>query len=82
MNDVSIVIPCLDDGKGLETLLPQVRRVMCHFKIPAAVVVIDGGSKDDTIEVATRHGAAVWKQRGEIIIKARKAGQLSTGSLN
>ena len=47
-----LVLPCRDEGPALEALLPQVPDAF-------AVIVVDNGSRDDTAEVARRHGALV-----------------------
>ena len=64
MSEVAIAIPCLNEARNLESLLPQIQKVIAHFKIPAQVVVVDGGSVDDTVQVAERFGATVLHQRG------------------
>ncbi len=47
-----LILPCLDEGPALELLLPQ---VPAEFR----VIVVDNGSRDDTVDVATRLGARV-----------------------
>lgn len=64
MSDVAVAVPCLNDARNLETLLPTIGRILEHFKIPARVYVIDGGSVDDTVRIAEQLGAAVIPQRG------------------
>jgi len=61
----SVVLPCLNEAANLQTLLPQVHAVLQTLHIPASVYVVDGGSTDNTVEVAERHGATVIPQRGE-----------------
>ena len=50
-----LVLPCRDEGRALEGLLPR---------IPEGwrVIVVDNGSRDDTAEVATRLGARVVRE--------------------
>jgi glycosyltransferase involved in cell wall biosynthesis len=62
--DVSIVIPCLNEARNLEVLLPRIHDVIRERRIPAEVFVIDGASTDGTREVAHRLGATVIPQRG------------------
>lgn len=50
-----LVLPCRDEGPALETLLPRVPDTF-------AVIVVDNGSRDDTAEVARRHGALVVRE--------------------
>lgn len=56
---VSLVIPVLNEEEGLEKTLP---------KIPAGideVIIVDGGSKDKTVEVAKKYGATVIMQKSK-----------------
>ena len=50
-----LVLPCKDEGRALEGLLPRVPE-------PWRVIVVDNGSRDDTAEVATRLGARVVRE--------------------
>ena len=54
----AVVIPCLDEGAVIGSLVEQVRR-----QVPA-VLVIDDGSRDDTAAVATAAGAEVLRHPG------------------
>lgn len=54
---VSLVIPVLNEEQGLEKMLPH---------LPAGideVIIVDGGSKDKTVEVAQKYGATVLVQK-------------------
>ena len=62
--ELAIAIPCLNEAKNLEVLLPQLQETIRHFAIPARLYVIDGGSQDNTAEVAKRFGATPIRQRG------------------
>lgn len=49
---VSVMIPTLNEGKNLA-------RCLDHLRWADEVVVVDSGSKDDTVEIAHRYGATV-----------------------
>jgi len=56
---LSVVIPALDEASHLETLLEDLARVL-----PTAdVVVVDGGSSDDTVGTARRKGVRTIASR-------------------
>lgn len=65
MNNIAIVVPCLNEAANLELLLPKVHQVVTALAIPGDVYVVDGGSTDGTPEVAERLGARVIQQRGK-----------------
>jgi glycosyltransferase involved in cell wall biosynthesis len=52
MNDVQLILPCLDEGLSLRALLPRIPDGI-------GVIVADNGSTDDTAEVARAAGAIV-----------------------
>lgn len=68
---LSVVIPALDEARNLERLLPELDRT-CPG---AEVVVVDGGSADDTRQVVARFPAVrlVASERG-------RARQMNTGA--
>ena len=64
MTKVSVVIPTLNAGPGFEELLKKISVQEGDFD--CEVLVIDSGSTDGTVELATRYGAAVHHiKRGE-----------------
>jgi rSAM/selenodomain-associated transferase 2 len=68
---VSIVVPALDEADNLARLLPDLAR-----RWPAAeVIVVDGGSADDSLAVVRRHAGA----RGLVAPRGR-ARQMNAGA--
>jgi rSAM/selenodomain-associated transferase 2 len=58
---VSIIIPTLNEGRSIGATLGAVARVRGRVE----VIVVDGGSDDETLEVAGRFGARVLRsERG------------------
>src|SRR4051794_34100704 len=60
--DVSIVIPALNEQENLEVLLPLVQHAVAELQLNAEIVVVDGGSRDNTKSVAAKLGARVIDQ--------------------
>jgi rSAM/selenodomain-associated transferase 2 len=56
---VSIIVPALNEERSLARLLDDVSML----DVPHEVLVVDGGSTDDTVAVAARHGADVLRAR-------------------
>ena len=52
---LSMIIPALDESAALDALLGDV----ALLRVPHEVIVVDGGSVDDTVSLATRRGATV-----------------------
>ena len=56
---LGVVIPALDEAATLPALLADLARV----PLPAEVLVVDGGSRDDTVGAARAGGALVMRSR-------------------
>ena len=56
---VSIVIPVLDDGLELARFLGELDELASTVNVSPEVIVIDGGSNDDSLEVARNAGVLV-----------------------
>jgi dolichol-phosphate mannosyltransferase len=71
---ISIIIPCLNDAANLERLLPRLRRAVEPLDERTEIIVVDGGSTDDTRGVAEREGVRVVVQQRHGYGSALKAG--------
>jgi dolichol-phosphate mannosyltransferase len=60
--DLSIVIPALNEADNLRRLLPLIREVTGELNLEAEIIVVDGGSTDDSKRVATDLGARAIEQ--------------------
>jgi rSAM/selenodomain-associated transferase 2 len=56
---VSVIVPALNEERSIAGLLGDLR----ELEVPHEVIVVDGGSTDDTAAVAGRHGARVLRAR-------------------
>ncbi len=52
---ISVIIPTLNEAKNLEELLPYLYD--SDPKVHLEIIVVDGGSKDDTVEIVKKSGA-------------------------
>jgi dolichol-phosphate mannosyltransferase len=78
--DLSIVIPALNEQENLTLLLPQIDAVLRNLAISSEIIVIDGGSHDDTQTVAEAAGARVVQQTERGYGGALLAGFAAAGS--
>jgi dolichol-phosphate mannosyltransferase len=62
--ELSVVLPTLDESAGLKVLLPRLEALFVKLGVRGEIIVVDGGSKDDTVAVAAARGARVERQRG------------------
>jgi len=60
--DLAVVIPALNERENLELLLPAVREVVGALSLRVEIVVVDGGSRDGTVEAVRRRGSRVVEQ--------------------
>lgn len=63
--EFSIVLPTIDESDGLKVLLPRLQALFGKLGVRGEILVVDGGSKDDTVAVAQAHGARTMRQKGK-----------------
>lgn len=61
--DLTVLLPVLDERDNLAVLLPRLERVLAELGCHTEILVVDGGSRDDTCEIAAALGARVLVQR-------------------
>ncbi len=71
MPSVGIVIPTLNEARYLSGILADVGRL----RVPTDVVVADGGSEDQTVEVAIREGVR------HLMVPRGRASQMNAGAI-
>jgi len=49
--DLSVVIPALNEAENLKSLLPLIQQVVSELDVSAEIIVVDGGSVDETESV-------------------------------
>ena len=55
---VTLFMPVLNESDGLRAILPQINRQWFN-----QILMVDGGSRDDSVEVAREHGIEVYVQK-------------------
>lgn len=61
--ELAIVIPAIDERENLELLIPAIWDVVSTLGIHVEIIVVDGGSKDGTVEAAESRAARVIRQK-------------------
>lgn len=51
--DLSIIIPCYNEAKRLPATLRDIAKYLITSDLSVEIIVVDDGSQDDTVEVAT-----------------------------
>ena len=62
--DLSIIIPTLNEAGNIGPLVTRCLRTIGGLGVQAEILVVDGGSRDGTVEEATHAGARVIAQQG------------------
>lgn len=57
--ELSIVIPCLNEGETLEHCIVKAQTALRDGNISGEIIVADNGSRDDSVQIAERLGARV-----------------------
>lgn len=60
--DLSVLILALNEAENLRSLLPLIHEVIADLNLAAEVIVVDGGSSDETKSIVPRLGATVVAQ--------------------
>jgi glycosyltransferase involved in cell wall biosynthesis len=59
---VSVVIPCLNEERGIATCVEKARRAFTELNVEGEVIVVDNGSTDRSAEAAQAAGALVIRE--------------------
>lgn len=73
--EFSIVIPCLNEARTVETCIRKAKRCLLDLKVAGEIVVADNGSTDGSAERAARAGARV------VSVAARGYGSAMLGGI-
>jgi dolichol-phosphate mannosyltransferase len=63
MIDLSIVLPVRNEQENLALLLPKLHSVLSGMGIDYEIIVVDGNSRDDSLEIAKQYGAIAFVQK-------------------
>ena len=60
-SEIAVIIPTLDEEEGIKLTLREMKEVLSDSRF----IVVDGGSKDRTVEIAKDIGAEIFIQDGK-----------------
>ena len=60
--ELTVVIPAWNEADNLRDLIPSLHQALKEIQVPAQILVVDGGSRDGTAQVATQLGARAIQQ--------------------
>src|SRR5882762_3498615 len=61
--DLTVIVPVMNERDNLATLLPRLDAVLRQLDCASEIIVVDGGSRDGTPDLARSLGATVLHQR-------------------
>ena len=59
IDGVSIIIPAYNEEKGIAGTLEEIKHMIKNLEMECEVIVVDDGSKDNTVGIATQSGVKV-----------------------
>jgi glycosyltransferase involved in cell wall biosynthesis len=62
---VAVIIPVYNEAENIRLILQEVQALPPNSKYDLEIMVVDGGSKDGTVELARQAGVKVITQRGK-----------------
>src|ERR1700674_5810011 len=62
--ELTVLIPTLNEEASLRGLLPGLRAALSGLGVSHEILVVDGGSGDETEALAASQGARVFRQNG------------------
>jgi uncharacterized protein len=74
-NPISIIIPALNESAQIQAAIQSARK-----GLPLEVIVVDGGSRDETVQVASRAGATVIQAPRGRAVQMNAGAEISRGS--
>ena len=78
--DLTVVLPTLNEEGALRQVIPRLRATFDKLGVRAELLVVDGRSKDKTVEVAQAGGARVLTQTGRGLGNALREGLCAADS--
>jgi glycosyltransferase involved in cell wall biosynthesis len=57
--ELTVLMPCLNEARTLATCIGKARRFLDEHGIAGEVLIVDNGSTDDSVRIATENGARV-----------------------
>src|SRR5260370_2349174 len=52
---LSLLLPALNEGENLDRVLPELKKALVALGPTYEIIVVDGGSKDNTQEIVRKH---------------------------
>lgn len=73
---ISVIIPILNEAKILENTLPRLQRELEGHEL----IIVDGGSTDNSVEIALKYGSVINSEKGRAI-QLNAGASASTGDI-
>src|SRR3981081_2249420 len=60
---LSLVLPALNEGENLDRVLPELKKALAALAPTFEIIVVDGGSRDNTQEIVRKHAVRLVSQK-------------------
>src|SRR5438445_210951 len=71
---LSLVLPALNEGENLDRVLPELKKALAALGPTFEIIVVDGGSRDNTQEIVRKHAVRLVSQKLPGVGGAYRAG--------
>src|ERR1700724_616483 len=60
---LSLVLPALNEAESLGRVLPELKKALAALGVTNEIIVVDGGSSDDTQQIVRKHEVRLVSQK-------------------
>ncbi|WP_298477866.1 TIGR04283 family arsenosugar biosynthesis glycosyltransferase [uncultured Maribacter sp.] len=80
-SQISIIIPVLNEEKNIAKLLDFLRKNISKANLVKEIIIVDGGSADQSVSIAKENGAIVVSSKKGRAVQMNSGAKIATGDI-